>query len=287
MLALSHEHPARQVEPEQHAYQMAFVAPTPDPDPTEPPAAVPEQSEASTTPQQPTASAAPLQLPPPEPAPLQTMPTPSETPAAPPPEPEDSARPPVATQTLVEPPLDPEGAIEVPAPPSPAKTIEPTPPRLTQARPPQPRPLNPSARQVHLPTRSQPKIPSTPDTPALAARPEPVQPPSATPSAAPPPQAVSIRSSAAWLSGVGAWLLAHRSYPEAARQRGQQGTVVVHFTVERDGHVVEVTIVRGSGSDMLDQAAMALLQNARLPPFPIDMTMPQQSMTVPLHYRLE
>jgi TonB family protein len=57
--------------------------------------------------------------------------------------------------------------------------------------------------------------------------------------------------------------------------------------VERDGHVVEVTIVRGSGSDMLDQAAMALLQNARLPPFPIDMTMPQQSMTVPLHYRLE
>jgi TonB family protein len=62
---------------------------------------------------------------------------------------------------------------------------------------------------------------------------------------------------------------------------------VVHFTVERDGRVRDVTIVHGSGSDTLDQAAMALLQDARLAPFPADMTLPQQSMTVPIHFRLE
>jgi protein TonB len=62
---------------------------------------------------------------------------------------------------------------------------------------------------------------------------------------------------------------------------------VVHFTVERDGRVRDVAIVRGSGSDLLDQAALAVLQEARLPPFPADMTLPQLSMTVPIHYRLE
>jgi protein TonB len=72
-----------------------------------------------------------------------------------------------------------------------------------------------------------------------------------------------------------------------ARRLGRQGTVVVQISVGPDGHVQDVTLVQGSGSDSLDQAAEALVRNAHLPPFPPDMKLPRQSVTLPIHYRLE
>lgn len=93
--------------------------------------------------------------------------------------------------------------------------------------------------------------------------------------------------SPAWLAGVNEWLRGHRSYPEMARRLGRQGTVLVRFTVDREGHVLDVSLVQGSGSEMLDEAAQALLHDARLPPFPPDMLLPQQSVTVPIRYRLD
>ncbi len=81
--------------------------------------------------------------------------------------------------------------------------------------------------------------------------------------------------------------LLHRSYPEMARRLRQQGTVVVHFTVDREGHVLEVSLVHGSGTEALDQAAQELLRSAHLPAFPPDMKLSQQSVTVPIRYRLE
>ncbi len=113
---------------------------------------------------------------------------------------------------------------------------------------------------------------------------------SAEPSAPPVPQAAPAppaHSSPAWLAGVSAWLQAHRTYPEIARQRGQEGTVVLRFTAARNGQVLEVNLVRGSGSEALDQAAQTLVRDARLPAFPEDMPMPRQSVTVPIRYRLE
>jgi periplasmic protein TonB len=91
----------------------------------------------------------------------------------------------------------------------------------------------------------------------------------------------------AWLAGVSEWLLAHRSYPEMARRLGRQGTVVVQITVDPTGHVLDVTLVQGSGTESLDQAAEALVRNAHLPPFPADMKLPRQSVTLPVRYRLE
>jgi protein TonB len=72
-----------------------------------------------------------------------------------------------------------------------------------------------------------------------------------------------------------------------ARQLGRQGTVVLRITVDPDGHVVDVTLVQSSGTDSLDHAAEALVRNARLPPFPADMKLPRQSVTLPIRYRLE
>lgn len=63
--------------------------------------------------------------------------------------------------------------------------------------------------------------------------------------------------------------------------------MLVRFSVARDGHVLEVTLVRSSGSPTLDEAAQATFRNARMPPFTTDMTQAQTTVTVPIRYRLE
>jgi protein TonB len=81
-------------------------------------------------------------------------------------------------------------------------------------------------------------------------------------------------------------LAAHKSYPQEARRRGEQGNVVLRFVVERSGRVAEVAVVRGSGSSILDAAAEALLRNAALPAFPAAMSQPSVVVTVQLRFAL-
>ncbi len=72
-----------------------------------------------------------------------------------------------------------------------------------------------------------------------------------------------------------------------ARVNGDQGRVVVHFTVDRDGRVLDVALVQSSGSQILDDAAEALLRGARLPAFPTAMPQTQMTVTLPIRYALE
>lgn len=46
-------------------------------------------------------------------------------------------------------------------------------------------------------------------------------------------------------------------YPPAARRLGEEGTVVVHVRIGRDGRVLESTLAQSSGSPRLDAAALA------------------------------
>jgi protein TonB len=46
-------------------------------------------------------------------------------------------------------------------------------------------------------------------------------------------------------------------YPELARRLGQEGTVEMRLSIAPDGTVVDAAVVQSSGSDMLDQAAIA------------------------------
>ena len=68
-----------------------------------------------------------------------------------------------------------------------------------------------------------------------------------------------------WNVQLGAWLAAHKNYPSAARQRGEEGEVMVNFTVEGDGRVSAVLIQKGSGFADIDKAVIAMLQGATLP----------------------
>jgi protein TonB len=89
------------------------------------------------------------------------------------------------------------------------------------------------------------------------------------------------------MQALSAWLASHRVYPEEARRRGEQGAVTVRFTVEPSGRVVDVSVVRSSGSPRLDAAAEAMLRGAVLPPFDPSMRQAPQTATVQIRYSLE
>jgi protein TonB len=86
---------------------------------------------------------------------------------------------------------------------------------------------------------------------------------------------------------LGAWLNSHKRYPETARERGEEGRVVLHFGVERSGRVTEFAVVRSSGYPDLDVAVEEMMRGATLPGFPADMPQSTVSVTVTLRFSLE
>lgn len=89
-----------------------------------------------------------------------------------------------------------------------------------------------------------------------------------------------------WQHALFGWLASHKTYPEEARRRGEEGRAVLRFTVDRTGRVLAVELVTGTGSRLLDDAARAMLRGGALPPFPASMPQPQVTVTVQIRYRL-
>jgi protein TonB len=194
--------------------------------------------------------------------------------------------PPVAPPAELPPqPLVPSIA-PAPEPPPPAR---PSVPETELVPPPPPRDLQPPTRPPHVMhttvvPRPSPRLSlSPPLTPALpGAR-------AATPSAVPltaPAPVVPQTVDVSWQASVTGWLASHKTYPDEARQRGEEGRVVVRFTIERSGHVVDAGIVVASGSTPLDSAAMALVRGASFPPFPSSMPQERITITTAVHYTL-
>ena len=210
-----------------------------------------------------------------EPPPIVPTPEPS------PPELSQPATPPVVAPA----PLLPEPPSSAPTP-EPAKPVPPDPPvrppihppvAAAPVRPPQPRPARPTQPSVRSPPLLSPAPPGPTQAAAPVMRSEvPV---------APPPTAVAVSGS--WRSALASWLQSHKRYPDEARRQREEGQVTVRFTVSRDGQLTEAQIVRGSGSDILDRAALATLRDGRAPPFPADMPQQQVTTTVTIRYRLE
>ena len=229
---------------------------------------------------------APHAVPPPVPAVAAVTPMPPPEPPAPPQTPDLAAIPPT--------PPDTPAPIEAPPPPdtptpsetSPAPSIPPPPPAISALVPrvpppphqpaPKPRPATPPRAATAVSPRPPPPAPTQEAPPSSAA---PAAPPDAvatTTAPAAPPAPIATD----WQRELSGWLAAHKTYPDAARQRGEQGPVVLRFTVDRSGKVLEVTLVSGSGSPRLDDAAQAMLRNASLPPFPAAMLQERVTATV-------
>ncbi|MGI8570771.1 MAG: energy transducer TonB [Methylocella sp.] len=90
---------------------------------------------------------------------------------------------------------------------------------------------------------------------------------------------------AAFRSAWAAALSWGKHYPEAARARGEQGTVRLALTIGRSGHVVSARMIGSSGSATLDQAALEMARNASGRPLPPEMGS-SVSLTVPVRYTL-
>ena len=180
-----------------------------------------------------------------------------------------SAAEPVAeTQAEAAPPepVLPEPVLPEPVLPEPA-------PIPIDAPPPRPRPPPKPTKPV------QTAAPPRAATQSVAATP-------VAPVNASPPRAEVPAVDPAWQSQVASWLASHKTYPEAARRRGEEGRVAIRFTVDRSGQVLETEVAESSGSERLDAATVALLRGASLPAFPASMARDRVTIVTSLRYTL-
>jgi protein TonB len=199
------------------------------------------------------------------------LPEPALQPEAPPPPAETSPPPPVPEAPAI---------VAEPTPPAleaPVAVIEPTrpppPPKPAVKKPPKP-----VQRHEELPQPSQAYLP----TPQAAAAP-PQTASAATPVPAPVP---SPEVSAGYRALLSAWLNSHKRYPDAARQRGEEGRAVLRFEVDRSGRVIDYAVTTSSGYPDLDQSLEEMMRGATLPPFPAGVTQPRMEVSVTIRFSL-
>jgi protein TonB len=70
-----------------------------------------------------------------------------------------------------------------------------------------------------------------------------------------------------WQMTVNTRLNQFKRYPRQARARAHQGTVKVAFVLDSEGHVVSSRVVKSSGSPILDQETLDLIERAQ--PYPV------------------
>jgi protein TonB len=107
--------------------------------------------------------------------------------------------------------------------------------------------------------------------------------------AAPMPGASSRNPNALpnWKSELVARLERYKQYPSQAQSRGEQGVAQLAFSVDRSGGVHNARIVRSSGSILLDEATLALVERAApLPPPPPEISGAQIAIVVPIRYNM-
>lgn len=87
-----------------------------------------------------------------------------------------------------------------------------------------------------------------------------------------------------WGNELVAWVNQHKYYPPQAAMNGEDGEVMVRVVVNPNGKVTSVEKRRGSGSQWLDMALVALFRDANVPP-PPDKSEPTE-FNFTMHYIL-
>jgi len=165
-------------------------------------------------------------------------------------------------------PVKPVEKLELPPQPKAELPMAVTPPPMPLQRPKEEKP-----KQQHA---SLPSAPSTAENKAERA-------------AAPAPGASSRNPYAVlnWKSRLVAKLERSKRYPAEARARAEQGVAQLAFSIDRQGGVHHARIVRSSGSSLLDEATLALLERAQpLPPPPPEFAGAEIAIVVPIRYNI-
>ena len=89
----------------------------------------------------------------------------------------------------------------------------------------------------------------------------------------------------------GSLIVAHlnrnKNYPSGARSRREEGTVMLSFTLDRNGRLLSGRVAKGSGFAELDQEALDMLRRAQpFPTPPADLTSATFPFSAPMRYYL-
>lgn len=83
----------------------------------------------------------------------------------------------------------------------------------------------------------------------------------------------------AWIAKVER--IGNMNYPEAARRQGVEGSLVLSVDILADGSVEEIRILRSSGHEVLDEAAIRIVRlSAPFAPLPAEMTEQVDILTI-------
>jgi protein TonB len=154
--------------------------------------------------------------------------------------------------------------------------VEPAPHHVPPKRPARKPPAERQpAKPVEQHPPEQPSAPPVPDKPAA-------------PTAAPAPAAPPSNAVPNWRGELIGRLQRAKRYPDAARERNEHGVATVTFTMDRQGHVLSVTLTRSSGSQALDDAAIAMIHRAEpLPALPPEIHGDTLTLTAPVSFVLQ
>ncbi|HYC05074.1 MAG TPA: energy transducer TonB [Azospirillaceae bacterium] len=128
--------------------------------------------------------------------------------------------------------------------------------------------------ELFIPSDTMVQVELVTEVPARVAAPAPVEEApvsdaevaraAAPPARRPDPEVVA----ASWRQQMLAQVQEYKVYPDEARRRREEATVMVKFTMDRGGRVIYVRVLDSSGNPLLDQAAMDAVKRASPLPEP-------------------
>lgn len=207
-------------------------------------------------------------------------------PAAEQPAPAPEAKPAPQTLAMPKPPPEPPPAPEPPKPqveqalPPP----EPPPPPPTAADFPKPAPppqVKPRPQPQRAPPPARPPAPRPADNQAAAPAPSPLR----------APADVIIGPSGPsqndYFVQLARKLAQHRYYPQSARDRNQEGRVVMRVVIARSGQLIDARVERSSGVPAIDEAELdTVRRSSPFPPLPLHIAGQQATFLIPVNYEL-
>ena len=207
----------------------------------------------------------------------QAVPAPVETREAPTP---------AANQPVAEPRLTPEVTARAPVVESP-----PTVPIVEKPAPVESTPMAASTEPAPVPP--SPVVPETIEPAPLPPAPATAESPSPAPQERAPVIARALAPRPAKKADYG-WLAESlhrrivevRQYPSAARVNGWEGKVVLRVQIRQDGHLDSVSVVKSSGHETLDDAAMEAVRRACPLHMKHELASPMVVVQVPINYSL-
>ncbi|MDQ8700008.1 energy transducer TonB [Hyphomicrobium sp. LHD-15] len=125
---------------------------------------------------------------------------------------------------------------------------------------------------------------------SIAAAPPPIEAAAVGPKPAAPLQGNSRKPNQAevsWQKALHLHISKHKRYPSQAREKRVQGVVTVSFSIDGAGHVTNVKVLKGSGSPLLDEEAVEILQRAAPLPAPPDQALETaRNLSLPIQFNI-